>query len=218
MSSTTGPDATTAKSNGDAAASASAASSPPLAPLMASAASGDDAEGVELSMAFSGTETKQESGKPLQEQQPKVGNGENGGGDNDDNNNGNNGDVQDDDGDGDDDDAGTTATTDECCVDDDDCDDDDTKNVPSILPPLTPEVYEEYRRDQELAEEARQKAKLMSMRTVHICGVPWCMCLPLLLLIIAVIIGTIFAIVNYNASDSLQPPSFAPTLEPTPSP
>eukprot|EP00529_Nitzschia_sp_RCC80_P033581 CAMPEP_0113478012 /NCGR_PEP_ID=MMETSP0014_2-20120614/20514_1 /TAXON_ID=2857 /ORGANISM="Nitzschia sp." /LENGTH=209 /DNA_ID=CAMNT_0000371145 /DNA_START=118 /DNA_END=743 /DNA_ORIENTATION=+ /assembly_acc=CAM_ASM_000159 len=209
MSSTTGPAATTTNSNGDAAASESASASaseasPPLALLMASAASGDDAEGVELSMAFSGTETKQESGKQLQEQQPKVGNGEIGHDDN--GNDDNNGDGEDDDHD-----AGTTATADECCVDDDDgCDDDDTKNVPSILPPLTPEVYEEYRRDQELAEEARQKAKLMSMRTVHICGVPWCMCLPLLLLIIAVIIGTIFAIVNYNASDSLQPPSFAP--------
>lgn len=117
--------------------------------------------------------------------------------------------------DDDDDDAGTTATHHECCVDDD-CGGDD-ENILSILPPLTPEVLEEYRRDQELAEEANAKAKLMS-RTVHgqLCGIPFCMCIPFVLLIIAVLVGTVLAVITYDSSEKLQPPTSAPTVLPMP--
>ena len=209
---------------------------PPSPSVMATAASGDDAEGVELTMQFSETESaKVTSLGKQQRQKQKLDNGVNGNNNNKKTVSINEGAVQISNG-GDDDDANTTATDHECCVYEDRNDGDaDGKqeesnvkdicchtvnggSIPSILPPLTQKVYDEYRRDQELAEEERQKAKLMSTRSGQLCGIPYCMCIPFVLLIIAVIIGTIFAVINYDPSQELQPPTFAPTTTTAPAP
>jgi hypothetical protein len=109
-------------------------------------------------------------------------------------------------------DGGTTATDDDDADDDDDDDDD----VPSILPPLTPAVLEEYRRDQELEEEMKATTSRMTVLHGHCGGIPYCMWLPLLALVVAVIIGAVLAVIFYDPDDSFNPPSDSPTITPSP--
>ena len=99
--------------------------------------------------------------------------------------------------------------------------DDDNDTIPSILPPLTLEVYNEYEKDERLkieyqqAKSSQMKAKQLSVHG-HCGGIPYCLWLPLIVLAIAVIVGTIVAVILYDPTGGIIPPSFAPTSSPIP--
>ncbi|KAG7350461.1 hypothetical protein IV203_009821 [Nitzschia inconspicua] len=120
--------------------------------------------------------------------------------DSDDNNDDNKHNVGDTVKDGAEDDTTTSTTTDNDTVDE------------SILPPVTPAVLEEYQKDLALkAAAAAESRKMKRNSLLQVCGIPSCLMLVLILLIIGVIVGTALSVVFYDPSDGVQPPSDAPS-------
>jgi hypothetical protein len=92
-------------------------------------------------------------------------------------------------------------------------DNDDTVDE-SILPPITPAILEEYQKEVELREAAAAaEGRLREHKSpLHVCGIPSCLVLVLIVLIIAVIVGTIMAVLFYSTEEGVLPPSDAPSM------
>ncbi len=94
--------------------------------------------------------------------------------------------------------------------------DDDSTKLESILPPITPEILEEYRKEVALREAAKENGwRNQHKSLLACCGVPSFLMLVLILLVIMVIVGTIVAVVFYDPNDGVLPPSDAPSMAPS---
>ena len=86
-----------------------------------------------------------------------------------------------------------------------------------ILPPLTPAILEEYQKEQALKaqlEKGRRMDQFMKSK-LGCFGIPSCLMLVMICLILAVVGGTIAAVLLYDSSEGVQPPSDAPTMIPS---
>jgi hypothetical protein len=93
----------------------------------------------------------------------------------------------------------------------DEGDDDDDDDVPSILPPVTDAIREEYEREQTLIREgAASKDKHR-----HVCGIPCMLMGALLVLVGLVIAGTVLAVIYYDPNSGIKPPSESPSAAPS---
>jgi GNAT superfamily N-acetyltransferase len=87
--------------------------------------------------------------------------------------------------------------------------------VESILPPVTPAIEEEYRKELALKEAAESGADMNGARQLSVFGIPSCLMVICIGLVVAVIIGTVLAVIFYDPSGGVQPPSDAPSMMPS---
>ena len=96
----------------------------------------------------------------------------------------------------------------------DDDDGDTAVTTESILPPVTPAILEEYEKEQALKRkmETRKGMERLKNSKMGCFGIPSCLMLVMVFLVLAVIAGTIAAVLLYNESEGVQPPSDSPTV------
>jgi hypothetical protein len=98
--------------------------------------------------------------------------------------------------------------------------DGDTVATESILPPVTSAILEEYQKENALKEQLAQRRRKARIRNSKLacCGIPSCLMLVMMGLIVAVVAGTIVAVLVYDPNDGVQPPSDPPSVAPSATP
>lgn len=98
------------------------------------------------------------------------------------------------------------------------------KRVPELLPAVTPEIEAEYRKEQEARSNGHPGKNREEPH--HVCGIPYYLFMTLVALGVAVIVGTVLAVIYYDPNkfdvtpDTASPtlsliPSMTPTASPT---